>query len=58
MEVKTCITTAKEVFNKRWLLHGCMNRNLRKRLTKCFIWTVALYVAETWTLRKENERRL
>lgn len=58
-EVKTRIAMAKEAFNKkRRLLCGSMDRNLRKRLAKCFIWSVALYGAETWTLRKEDERRL
>lgn len=58
-EVKTRIAIAKEAFNKkRRLLCGSMDRKLRKRMAKCFIWSVALYGAETWTLRKEDERRL
>lgn len=57
-EVKTCIAIAKEAFNKkRRLLCGSMDRNLRKRLAKCFTLSVALYGAETWTLRREDERR-
>jgi hypothetical protein len=26
--------------------------NLRKKLVKCYIWSVASYGAETWTLQK------
>ncbi|KAJ4436831.1 hypothetical protein ANN_16963 [Periplaneta americana] len=29
-----------------------------KRLVKCFVWSVALYVAETWTLRPSEEKRI
>jgi len=27
-------------------------RSLRKKLTKCYIWNITSYGAETWTLRK------
>ena len=30
----------------------------RKRLVKCFVWSVALYGAETWTLRRNEQKRL
>lgn len=58
-EVKTRIAIAKEAFNrKRRLLCGKLDKDLRKRLGKCFVWSVALYGAETWTLRREDEKRL
>ena len=25
---------------------------------KCFVWSVALHVAETWTLRRNEQKRL
>ena len=34
-----------------------MEKELRKRLVKCFMWSVALYGAETWTLRRNEEKR-
>ena len=37
---------------------GIVCKSLRKRLVKCLIWSVSLYGAETWTLGKEDERRL
>jgi hypothetical protein len=32
--------------------------NLRKRLLKCYIWRIALYSIETWTLRKIYQKYL
>ncbi|KAJ4425934.1 hypothetical protein ANN_27560 [Periplaneta americana] len=44
---------AKEAFNrKRSIFCGRLEEELRKRLVKCFVWTVALYGAETWSLRR------
>jgi hypothetical protein len=31
---------------------------LRKKLMKCYIWSIALYGAETWTLRTVNQKQL
>jgi hypothetical protein len=31
---------------------------LRKKLVKCYIWTIALYGAETWTLRAVDQKHL
>jgi hypothetical protein len=32
--------------------------NLRKKLVKCYIWSIALYGAETWTLRTVDQEYL
>jgi hypothetical protein len=32
--------------------------NLRKKLVKCYIWSVALYGVETWTLRAVDQKHL
>jgi hypothetical protein len=32
--------------------------NLKKKLVKCYIWSIALYGAETWTLRAVDEKHL
>jgi hypothetical protein len=43
---------AKGAFNKnRVLISSKMDWELRKKLVKCYIWSVAPYGAETWTLR-------
>ena len=58
-EVKRRIAIAKEAFNrKRSIFCGPLEKELRKRLVKCFVWSVALYGAETWTLRRSEEKRL
>jgi hypothetical protein len=31
---------------------------MRKKLFKCYIWSIALYGAETWTLRAVDQKRL
>ncbi|KAJ4429501.1 hypothetical protein ANN_21670 [Periplaneta americana] len=50
---------AKKAFNrKRNIFYGPLEKELRKRLVKCFVWSVALYVAETWTLGQSEEKRI
>ena len=47
---------AKKVFmEKKKLLTGKTNLELKKSIMKCLVWSVALYAAETWTLA---DRRL
>ena len=31
---------------------------MRKKLVKCYIWSIALYGAETWTLRAVDQKNL
>ena len=35
-----------------------MDLNLRKKLVKCYVWSMALYGAETLTLRATDQKRL
>ena len=50
---------AKEAFNKkRSIFCGPLEKELRKRLVKCFVWSVVLYGAETWTLRRNEEKQV
>ena len=52
-KVKHRIAMAKKAFNrKRSIFCGPLEKELRKRLEKCFVWSVSLYGAETWTLRR------
>jgi hypothetical protein len=30
----------------------------RKKLVKCYVWSIALYGAETWTLRAVDQKHL
>ena len=59
VEVKTRIALAKTAFSRRKeLLTKRMNRRVRKRLVKTIVWPILMYGCETWTLRKEEIRRL
>ncbi|KAJ4431524.1 hypothetical protein ANN_20122 [Periplaneta americana] len=56
-EVKRRIAMVKEAFNrKRSIFCGFLEKELRKRLVKCFVWCVALYGAETWTYDEVKRR--
>ena len=51
-EIKSRIAMAKAAFNKKKnLFAGKLDLNLRKKLVKCYVWSMAVYGAETWTLR-------
>jgi hypothetical protein len=51
-EIKSRIGFAKASFNKKFLFASRLDLNLRKKLVKCLIWSIALFGAESWTLRK------
>jgi hypothetical protein len=46
---------AKATFNKVTLFTQKLNFSLRKRLANCYIWSIALYGAETGTLESRSE---
>ena len=49
----------KETFNrKRSIFCGPLEKEVRKRLVKCFVWSVAMYGAETLTLTRNEQKRL
>ena len=46
-------------FNKKRALFTCtLDLELRKKLVKCYIWSIALYGAETWKLRAVEQKHL
>ena len=50
---------AKAAFNKKkTLFTSKLDLNLRKKLVKCYIWSMALYGPETWTLRAGDHKYL
>jgi len=58
-EIKSRIAMAKAAFNKkRALCTSILDLNLRKNLVKCYIWSTALYGAETWTLQAVDQKHL
>jgi hypothetical protein len=46
------------VCKKRALFTRKMDLEMRKKLVKCYIWSTALYGAETWTLRAVDKKQL
>jgi len=50
-EIKSRIAMTKAAFNKkRALFTSMLDIKLRKKLIKCYIWSIALYGAETWMI--------
>ena len=57
--------TNKQIFSyiaafnkKRTLFTNTLDLELRKKLVKCYVWSIALYGAETWTLRAVDQKHL
>jgi len=58
-KLKNGIAKGEEAFsNWRELLRGKVNGTLKIWLIKTLIWSVMLYGSETWTMRKEDIKRL
>jgi len=58
-EIKSRIAIEKAALSKKKTLFSSkFDLNLRKKLIKCYIWSMALYDAETWTLRAADQKYL
>jgi GTP cyclohydrolase II len=58
-EIKSRIPMVKTAFNKKRVLFiSKMDLELRKKLVKRYIWSIALYGAETLTLRTVDQKHL
>jgi hypothetical protein len=57
-EIKSRIAMAKAAFNMNTLFTSKFDLNLRKKLIKCYIWSIAMYGVETWALRKVDQEYL
>jgi hypothetical protein len=50
---------ANAAFNKRrTLFTSTLDLELRKKLVKCYKWSIVLYGVETWTLRAVDQKHL
>ena len=57
-EIKSRTAMAKAAFNKQKnLFTSKLDLNLRKKLVKCYVWSMALYGVETWMLRATDQRK-
>ena len=59
-EIRARIATAKSVMSSMSEVWSSpkISRDLKKRLVKSLIWSIALYGCESWTLRKADEHAL
>jgi hypothetical protein len=58
-KIKSRIAMAEAAFNKKKALFTTkFYLNLRRKQVKCYIWSIAFYGAETWTLRKVDQKYL
>jgi len=58
-EIKSRISMAKAAVNKkRALFTITLDLELRKKLVNCYIWSIALYGAETWTIRAVDQKHM
>jgi hypothetical protein len=56
-EIKSRTVLGKTAFNiKKTLCISKLDLNLRKKLVKCYIWSIALHGAETLTLQKVDQK--
>jgi len=53
------IGIAKEAFNRKISLSTSkLNIEIKKKLVRCYVWSIALYGSEIWTLRKLEQKYL
>ena len=53
------VLLAKEAFKRKMsLLTSKLNIELKKKLVRCYVWSIVLYDSETWTLRKLERKYL
>ena len=58
-EIKCRIAQAKEAFsNRKELLTKGLKKQTKIKIVKTSVWTTLLYGSETWTLRKEDIKKL
>jgi hypothetical protein len=58
-EIKSKSVMAKAAFDKeKTLFTSKLGLNLRTNLAKCYLWSTALYNAESWTLWKVHQKYL
>jgi putative IMPACT (imprinted ancient) family translation regulator len=58
-EIKSTIAIEKAAFNrKKALFTSKLDLDLRKKLIKCYIWSVAIYYIENWTFREIGQKYL
>jgi hypothetical protein len=53
-KIKSRIAMAKAEFNKKKNCYTIkLDLNLRKKIVKCYVWSIASYGVETWIIEKQ-----
>ena len=55
-EIKSTIAMAKTAFNKKTVFTSKLELCFRKKLVKCYTWSITLYGAKTWALQKADQK--
>jgi len=58
VKLNQVLSWKKQYSTRRRLFTNKLDLNLRKKLIKCYIWSITLWDAETWTLRKVDQKYL
>jgi len=58
MKVNPGLPWQRQHSTRRRLFTSKLDLNLRKKLVKCYIWSIALFSAEIWTLQKKDKKCL
>ncbi|CAN0606055.1 unnamed protein product, partial [Ectocarpus sp. 12 AP-2014] len=59
LEIRSRIAQAKTTFSKMKVLgNQKVSATLRIRLLKCYVWPVLLYASESWTIKKDMQKRV
>jgi hypothetical protein len=57
--IKARIAMEKAAFKRmKTLFTSKLDLNLREKIVKCYVWSITLCSAETWTLRKVDQEYL
>jgi len=57
-EIKSSLVAAKASFNKKAVCTKKIRLKFQEESCECYIWSVAYYGAENWTLRKVYRKDL
>jgi hypothetical protein len=58
-EIKSMVAMSKSAFNrKKTFFHQQTGHKFKKKLVKCYIWSMALHGAEIWRLRAVDQKHL
>ena len=58
MKLNPGLLWQKQHSTRKTLFTNKLALNLRKKLVRCYTWSVALYSVENWTLRREHQIHL